>query len=254
MEKQKRKFSKEYKELVKTVFLKEGLEGAYQFVKKDFPQTTNRTIRSWVDVSFQKNIQQIRKKSHEKAKKNCPEKLKKWSNTSYQNEKEKRKNDPQLKKERVQLSRNWANKNRPRIRELDRKYWHEGTKKQKRYEYIKNRKENDLEFHIKENARSRAHGLLKNALTDKIIKHCTTVDFFGCTPKFLTEHLRSQYKPGMTDKNYGKEWHLDHIKPCSLFDLTDKKQFLQCWHYTNLQPLWAAENLAKSNKYEEPNQ
>ena len=44
------------------------------------------------------------------------------------------------------------------------------------------------------------------------------------------------------------EWHIDHIIPCSSFNLLDEKEQEKCFHYTNLQPLWAAENLSKSNK------
>lgn len=54
----------------------------------------------------------------------------------------------------------------------------------------------------------------------------------------------------MSWENYGfYGWHIDHIKPCSKFDLTDPKQQEQCFHYSNLQPLWAIENFKKSDKY-----
>jgi hypothetical protein len=52
----------------------------------------------------------------------------------------------------------------------------------------------------------------------------------------------------MTWDNYGS-WHIDHIKPCSLFDLSKVSEQLECFHYLNLQPLWAKDNLQKSNKY-----
>jgi hypothetical protein len=49
--------------------------------------------------------------------------------------------------------------------------------------------------------------------------------------------------------NYGLHgWHVDHIIPCASFDLTDPEQQRQCFHYTNLQPLWAEDNLRKSDK------
>jgi hypothetical protein len=51
----------------------------------------------------------------------------------------------------------------------------------------------------------------------------------------------------MSWKNYGK-WHIDHIRPCSSFDLSDPQQQRTCFNYSNLQPLWAKDNLNKSNK------
>jgi hypothetical protein len=76
-----------------------------------------------------------------------------------------------------------------------------------------------------------------------------TRDFLGCTDEFLQKYLISKFSDGMTVENYG-EWHIDHIKPCSSFDLTDPEQQKLCFHYTNLQPLWAEENLIKSDTWE----
>lgn len=53
----------------------------------------------------------------------------------------------------------------------------------------------------------------------------------------------------MTWENYG-EWHIDHIKPCASFDLNDPEQQKLCFHYTNLQPMWAKENQKKADKLE----
>ena len=63
----------------------------------------------------------------------------------------------------------------------------------------------------------------------------------------LKIYLESKFSNGMTWENMG-EWHIDHIKPCYSFDLTDEKQQMECFHFTNLQPLWAKDNLSK-NKY-----
>jgi hypothetical protein len=52
----------------------------------------------------------------------------------------------------------------------------------------------------------------------------------------------------MTWENYGPVWHVDHIRPCASFDLTDPAQQRECFHFSNLQPLFAAENLAKGDK------
>jgi hypothetical protein len=64
----------------------------------------------------------------------------------------------------------------------------------------------------------------------------------------LKEHLQGLFTEGMTCENYG-DWHIDHKKPCALFDQTDEQQFGQCWALSNLQPLWKHDNLKKSSKY-----
>lgn len=68
----------------------------------------------------------------------------------------------------------------------------------------------------------------------------------GCTPEQLKLHLEQQFQPGMTWENHGVHgWHVDHKKPLASFDLTDPAQFDQACHYTNLQPLWATDNIRK---------
>lgn len=48
--------------------------------------------------------------------------------------------------------------------------------------------------------------------------------------------------------NYGSYWHVDHIIPCSSFDLTNPEEQKKCFHFTNLQPLTAVDNMRKSSK------
>ncbi len=64
----------------------------------------------------------------------------------------------------------------------------------------------------------------------------------------LKQHLQSLFVGDMSWDNYGK-WHIDHIKPCSLFDQSDEVQFQDCWSLNNLQPLWAEDNIKKGSKY-----
>jgi len=64
---------------------------------------------------------------------------------------------------------------------------------------------------------------------------------------FLKQYLEERFQSDMTWNNYG-EWEIDHIKPLSSFDLTDRDQLLQACHYTNLQPLWAEENARKGDR------
>lgn len=71
--------------------------------------------------------------------------------------------------------------------------------------------------------------------------------FFGCDAQELKLHLESQFLPGMSWENRS-EWHIDHIIPVAAFDLKDKSQCLACFHYTNLRPIWAADNRRKKDK------
>ena len=71
----------------------------------------------------------------------------------------------------------------------------------------------------------------------------------GCTIEEFRDHLESQLTEGMSWDNRN-EWHIDHIIPCAAFDLEDAEQQKVCFNYRNLQPLWAADNLKKSDSYE----
>jgi hypothetical protein len=74
-----------------------------------------------------------------------------------------------------------------------------------------------------------------------------TFDLLGCTPEYWKDYLEQRFKEGMSWDNYG-EWHIDHIVPCSAFDLTKDEDQKKCFHYTNTQPLWAEENMKKGPK------
>ena len=78
------------------------------------------------------------------------------------------------------------------------------------------------------------------------------MSLIGCTIEELKEHLqKTAIKNGYNDfdiNNYsGKEYHIDHIKPCSSFDLSKPEDQAKCFHYSNLQILTATENLIKSD-------
>lgn len=81
-------------------------------------------------------------------------------------------------------------------------------------------------------------------------KSGNTLKLIGCSFLELKIYLESQFKEGMTWNNHNlKGWHIDHIKPISLYDLSKEEEQKECFHYTNLQPLWAIDNIKKSNKY-----
>ncbi len=80
-------------------------------------------------------------------------------------------------------------------------------------------------------------------------KSAATMELLGCDREALWKHLEALFLPGMTRENHGlKGWHVDHIFPCAEFDLADPQQQRECFHYTNLQPLWASDNIRKGAK------
>jgi hypothetical protein len=81
-------------------------------------------------------------------------------------------------------------------------------------------------------------------------KSSKTIAFLGCDAQWLAAWLEIQFHPGMTWENYGPVWHVDHRRPCASFDLNDPYQQKLCFHWTNLQPLFAAENFEKGAKWE----
>lgn len=81
----------------------------------------------------------------------------------------------------------------------------------------------------------------------KGIKIDTTEKLLGCSFDKAKQHLEDRFCRGMKWENYGR-WHIDHIVPCSFFDLTDAYQQRMCFNYRNLQPMWAKENISKCNR------
>lgn len=108
--------------------------------------------------------------------------------------------------------------------------------------YRKKKYKNDPLFALSIKLRIR----LKRAVRLKIDK---TDILIGCSVSYLRSHLESQFQPGMSWDNYGKNgWEIDHIIPLASFDLSVTDQLKKACHYTNLQPLWAEDNKRKNNK------
>lgn len=112
--------------------------------------------------------------------------------------------------------------------------------------YVTERRKKDPIYYMLSLLRRRMVLAIKYQSTKKSTK---TIDLLGASKEKVWNHLVSQFKKGMTIENHGRYgWHIDHIKPCSSFDLSDPEQQKACFHYTNLQPLWWWENLEKGNK------
>jgi hypothetical protein len=139
------------------------------------------------------------------------------------------------KPERLQTARDWKDANRA---------YHNAQS----VAYTLNRVKTDRQFAMIMQMRRAVINAVKRGGISKAGK---TFDLIGCTGDELCRHLERQFADGMNWDNYGYYgWHVDHIRPCASFDLTDPKQQKQCFHYTNLQPLWRADNRAKSDHWQ----
>ena len=74
-----------------------------------------------------------------------------------------------------------------------------------------------------------------------------TFELVGCSKDELATFLEAEFTEGMTWDNYGM-WHVDHMRPCCAFDLEDLEEQKKCFHWTNLQPLWANANCSKGGR------
>jgi hypothetical protein len=104
----------------------------------------------------------------------------------------------------------------------------------------------DPAFRLRSLLRARLNRQLKFRKLGIASKAGSPVRDMGCSVESLISYLEAKFAPGMSWDNHGASWELDHIKPLVDFDLTERQQFLEACHYTNLQPLWIEEHLAKT--------
>jgi len=151
-----------------------------------------------------------------------PESVKKSADKSYYKHKEKHNAD----------HKKWVRKNKAHINA---------------YNKIKAAK--DPIFKIKRNLRSGFKQALYAHLNTKY-ESAAAFKYLGCSIPELISRLESMFKDGMTWDNYGRTgWHIDHIKPMAMFDLSKESEQRKACHYKNLQPLWALENSAKGARW-----
>ena len=112
---------------------------------------------------------------------------------------------------------------------------------------IKKKRKNNPIYRLNESMSSNIYNSLKSNNLSKNGRHWE--NFVGYTTQELKEHLEKLFQPGMNWKNYGK-WHVDHRIPLDFFVYTSTEdvEFKYAWSLLNLQPLWAVENIIKSNK------
>jgi hypothetical protein len=146
--------------------------------------------------------------------------------------------------ENLKKRKDWYLKNKETILKGKKDYYESNKasilEAHKKYE--RKKLKTDPLFRFQKNIRRRVLAAFKNSY-----KIDTTKNLIGCSWQELREHLEKQFKEGMTWENYG-EWHIDHIIPLSLFDLSKEEAVKKAIHFSNLQPLWAEDNLKKGNR------
>jgi hypothetical protein len=170
------------------------------------------------------------------------DKGKKWYNDNIEYSREyKKKSSKKYRKENPEKVKDSKNKWRKNNAEKHK----EGVRRRsKRY---RENKKDDIQFKLRNLIRRRLRSLIsRKNLTEAIDEH------IGCSYSMLVEYLESMFYDNpetleaMSWNNHSSDgWHIDHIIPLASFDLEDKEQFAKAIHYSNLQPLWAKENLSK---------
>ena len=172
----------------------------------------------------------------------CKSCEKEINNKWYQENLEKKKDYRKENAEKIKhYLKEYRKNNSQTIKEYHKEYYQDNSEKVKHRvkKYKRNRYKTDTLFRLSCNVRGMVHRAIKNKRTEEII---------GCSFQELKLHLEKQFTEGMSWENYG-EWHIDHKKPLSWFDITDPDEVDKANHYSNLQPLWAEENLIKGNRF-----
>lgn len=147
------------------------------------------------------------------------------------------------------LSKEYRLKNREEVLSRARAYDLKRQKSPKRRQWIKKwaseYKNKNPSFATSVRLRIRLANAISSA---KSRKAAPALEMLGCNWEKFMAHIESLFLPGMSWENRS-QWHIDHIKPCCAFDLTKKEEQFACFHYTNLRPLWAKDNLIKNGKY-----
>jgi len=161
--------------------------------------------------------------------------------------------DPKNRQRKQARDRDWVLKNYAKYLSTRRAYEarrmqdpaYREKRGQQKAVYMRERARRDPVFRM----RMRHSGRVTDAFRRQNLGKPHSADqLIGCSWEMFRAHIRASYRDGMTDENYGKVWELDHIRPCSSFDLTKPSHIKRCFNYKNYQPLLVFENRQKSDK------
>lgn len=158
-------------------------------------------------------------------------------------------NNPEKRKD---IANNWAKNNPEKVKQSYTQHNHDQKTKELRAKwrkdnivnYQKRKRETDPIFALKFKMRTKLNKIFARF---NYTKRSKSNEILGCDWETLKLHIERQFPKGMTWENRS-EWHIDHIMP--LASAKTEQDVVELNHYTNLRPLWAHENLAKSAKVE----
>lgn len=199
---------------------------------REYRKENSERKREYCKKYYQENIERMRERSKKYQLENIERIRERNKKHQEENPEGRREYYKQYRQENIERIRQYRKENSERRREYSRKYQ-------------KERSNSDPLFKMINYLRNRV-GSYCRAI--KVNKSTRTKQMIGVDLTSFKSYMESKFQEGMTWGNYG-QWHVDHIKPLSL--ATTEQEIIELNHYTNLQPLWADENLKKSNKYEE---
>lgn len=223
-----------------------------EFVKHSWCQKCLKESRK---QHYLKNKEKLKAKSsqyYKENKKKTLQRQKKYKDKHKEKLRIQKKQHYEENKEHFQRKARKHHKNNLEYYKNYMKYYRDNNKEKiAKYdkEYRINRMKNDISFKLLCNLRSRIIKALKGKN-----KSLSTMMLIGCEIDYLMYHIQEQFTNGMSWDNHGrgwngaKEWHIDHKLPCASFDLSILSEQRKCFHFSNLQPLWAIDNLKKGSK------
>lgn len=208
------KINRDKRNLTQKIWRENNIEKIKDYRKKYYeinPEKYKLISKTYRDNNPEK-INLYNKKYYEDNIESNKKRVSNWTKQNYDN--------------RINYIKNWRFENNEHIKE-----------------YKNNRYNEDTLYKLSHNIRNRVRDFFK---LNNISKKNKTFDIVGCSPEFLKEHIEKQFTEGMSWELMGKHIHIDHIIPLSSAN-TEEEIYKLC-HYSNLQPLWAEDNLKKSNK------
>jgi hypothetical protein len=138
----------------------------------------------------------------------------------------------------------WQKSNPSLVKDYSKKWSYNNREYFKKWR--QNQWNNNPNFRLRIILGNRLNEIIKKS---KTYKTNNIISLLGCTLEECKVYLEKQFLPEMNWNNHGVVWEIDHIKPCSLFDLTKEEKQKECFHFTNLQPLFKTTKIAESFGY-----